>query len=288
MTEQLIKNEFGFYSVKNLPTKEFLEDYYAKKYFQQKDTNHPYCNAYSKDELIYFVNKAKIAEYITSKSSQVLLDVGYGEGFFAKYFFDKKWDVTTLDFSDYGLSTHNQELLTNHISGDVFQSLEKITREEKKYDLINLSNVLEHVIDPISLLKSLKNLMHKDTYLRISVPNDFSNFQNFLLEKEYTKNTWVCVPDHLHYFTFESLENLLKSLNFIVDVSMGEFPIELFISNEKSNYTKDRSLGGYAHKSRIEVDNFLFDEGIEKYINFYQASAEIGFSRQVVVYVKIK
>lgn len=131
MTEQLIKNEFGFYSVKNLPTREFLEDYYAKKYFQQKDTNHPYCNTYSKDELTYFENKAKIAEYIASKSSQVLLDFGCGEGFFAKYFFDKKWNVTTLDFSDYGLSTHNQELLTNHISGDVFQSLENITREEK-------------------------------------------------------------------------------------------------------------------------------------------------------------
>jgi hypothetical protein len=69
---------------------------------------------------------------------------------------------------------------------------------------------------------------------------------------------------------------------------MGEFPIELYLSNSTSNYAHDKLKGKNAHKSRIEVDNFLFNEGIEKYINFYKACADIGLSRQVVIYAKLR
>lgn len=283
--EKVVKNEFGFYSAKDMPTVDELSQYYENKYFQE--SKGLYRKGYNQNELTYFDNKAKVAEHICQKSIGSLLDVGCGEGYFAKYFKEKSWDITTLDYSSYGISNHNPKLLETHITGDVFKLLEDITEKEIKYDLINLSNVLEHVIDPVSLLKSLKKLMHKNSYLRISVPNDFSNFQNFLLEKDYTKNTWVCLPDHLHYFTFETLENFLHSLGFNCDILLGEFPIEIFIANEKSNYAKNREVGGYAHKSRVEVDNFLFSQGIEKYINYYKASAEIGFARQIIAYVKL-
>lgn len=284
---QLEKNNFGFYSVKNMPTKEELTNYYANKYFQ--NSNIGYRQTYTKDELIYFENRAKIAEYILPKSSNSLLDVGCGEGFFAKYFFEKNWQITTLDYSSYGISTQNPQLINTHIAGDVFETLESITKKQNKYDLINLSHVLEHVIDPISLLKSLKNLMNENSYLRICVPNDFSDFQEFLLKKEYTSNTWVCIPDHLHYFTFKSLESLICSLDFEVVVSLGEFPIEIFIANEKSNYTKDKNLGASAHKARVEIDNFMFEtQSLEDYVDYYKASAKIGFSRQIVLFVKLK
>ena len=283
--EKVVKNKFGFYSAKDMPTANELSEYYEKRYFQESAGL--YRSEYNQDELVYFDNKAKVAEYICQKSIGSLLDVGCGEGYFAKYFKEKNWDIKTLDYSSHGISNHNPELLETHITGDVSKLLEDITNKEIKYDLINLSNVLEHVIDPISLLKSLKKLMHKNSYLRISVPNDFSNFQNFLLEKDYTKNTWVCLPDHLHYFTFETLKFFLHSLDFNCDILLGEFPIEIFIANEKSNYVKDREAGVYAHKSRVEVDNFLFSQGIEKYINYYEANAKIGFGRQIIAYVKL-
>lgn len=284
------KNNFGYYSVIDMPNQEDLKNFYENKYFQNDGMR--YDHTYTHDELTFMENKAKVADYIlniiNNKPKKSILDVGSGEGFFAKYFFSQTHSIKTLDFSSFAISHHNPELIETLQQGDIFDSLDDVINNQEKYDLINLSNVLEHVIDPIELLGKLKLLLQNDSLLRISVPNDYSEFQNFLLEKEYTTNTWLCPPEHLHYFTFESLKNLLISLDYDIEVCMGEFPIELFLTNKESNYVHDTTKGKAAHTSRVETDNFLFNQGIEPYINFYKASAQLGFSRQIVIFAKLK
>jgi 2-polyprenyl-3-methyl-5-hydroxy-6-metoxy-1,4-benzoquinol methylase len=285
--ENLTKSVYGYFSANSLPTNQELEEYYADKYYQKDSKSHSH--TYTDEELLFFDNKAKVAHYITSHSNNKrLLDVGSGEGFFASHFYKKDYNVTTLDYSDYGILTHNPHLLDSIIKGDIFLSIGKLIRENKKYDLINLSNVLEHVIDPVELLKNLKSLLTPNSTLRISVPNDFSSYQDFLLKENHTTQTWISIPDHLHYFTFISLKCLLEDIGYEVTLSLGEFPIEIYLANESSNYTKNKTLGKHAHDARVTTDNFLFSQGIEKYINYYQASASIGFSRQVVIYAKPK
>ncbi|MDF1876081.1 methyltransferase domain-containing protein [Sulfurimonas sp. SAG-AH-194-I05] len=287
---ELVKNKHGYYSIKNIPTQIELEKHYSEKYYQ--DDSIQYSHKYSSDELKHFKYISDVAQHIYKNlyngENHSFLDVGTGEGFFASNFFHNKWNVTTMDYSNYGISTHNVELIDTLLQGDIFKSLEDCVKADRKFDFINLSNILEHVIDPVELLETLKLLLSKASLLRISVPNDYSNFQQFLLDRGYTTNTWLCPPDHLHYFTFESLSNLLLSLGYEIVLSIGEFPIELYLSNDSSNYVKNKEVGKFAHKSRIEVDNFLFEQGIEKYINYYKASADIGLSRQVVIYAKLK
>lgn len=290
MNFEIKQHEYGYFSVCNLPTQEALEIYYSNKYYQDESVQ--YAHTYSTEELRYFLINPKIAEYVFHDKYTIaknsLLDVGTGEGFFANYFYQNGWEVSTLDYSINGIQRHNPALVPTLMQGDVFKSLETLTDNNRTFNLINLSNVLEHVIDPIKLLEQLKSLLNEQSLLRISVPNDYSNFQTFLLKKGYTTNTWLCPPDHLHYFTFESLGNLLRALDYEIVLSMGEFPIELFLSNAASNYIKNREHGKYAHQSRIEVSNFLFDQGIDQYIDYYKASANIGLSRQVVIFARKK
>ena len=283
--ERLIQTTYGYYSVKNMPTVSELEDFYANKYYQKHVRNH--LDTYDDEMLTYFVNKAKVAEYILKDiNTKTLLDVGAGEGFFANYFFEKKWDVTTLDYSEHGISTQNPQIKHTLIKNDIFQSIKSIIKSKRTYGLINLSNVLEHVIDPVGLLSDLKSLLDTTSFLRISVPNDFSNFQKLLLENKDTTPTWITLPDHLHYFTFESLEKLLISCGYKIHLRIGEFPIELFLANESSNYSGNKSNGKNAHKARIKIDNFLFTQGLKEYVDFYKACANIGFTRQVVIYAQ--
>ena len=290
MKNNLIKTKYGYLSIEKLPSEKELEVFYSKKYFQEE--NGLYHQKYTKDELEYFSNISEIAYFIYQqkykKRVNKLLDVGAGEGFFSKLFFDKNTSITTLDYSSYGMKQQNPHILNFFKEGNVFELLDTLSLEGKSYDFINLSNVLEHVLDPIELLNKLKLLFTKESLLRISVPNDYSEFQKFLLNKGYTKNTWLCPPSHLHYFTFNSLINLLESLNYEIIIKIGEFPIEIFLSNLSSNYYQNSENGKYAHQSRIEIDNFLFKEGIENYINYYKACADIGFSRQVVIFARYK
>jgi len=281
-------NKYGFFSVETLPTEDELNKFYEELYYQNNTGQ--YESSYSPEEIKFFEEDSIILEYLHTKfflnsTRKSFLDLGCGEGYQSNYFFKKKWDLKSFDYSDFGIKKHNPHLISFFEKGklDSFISNSLI-----KYSIIMLKNVLEHVIDPISLLKNIKNVMDEESFLFIDVPNDYSNFQKMLINKGYTKNTWFSPPEHLHYFQFPSIKKLLEGEGFeIVSIQSG-FPIEMFLVNKFSNYTKNQGRGKSSHNSRVEISNFLISQGVEKYINYREASANIEFGRDIKVIVKLK
>ena len=280
------KNSWGFYSVSPLPSSEELKKHYSEKYYQNEHGS--YQHVYTDDEIKYFEIEAKVAEHIFKKFNKdtvgKLLDIGAGEGYFAKVFYENNWDVTTCDFSAYGMKQHNPSLLNTMMQGNIFETLEDQINYKRDYDFINLKNVLEHVLDPVSLLQKIQLLLKSNSLLRIEVPNDYSSFQEMLLEQGMTKNTWFAPPEHLHYFNFKSITNILTSLGFTVRLMMADFAIELYLLNNYSNYAKNKDVGKEAHLARVAANNFIYEQGIDSYINYYSACAEVDLGRQVIVY----
>ena len=95
-------------------------------------------HSYTNDEFKYFEIEAKIAEAIFNKINRhnekkifKLLDVGVGEGFFAKYFYENDWSVITSDFSDDGIMRHNPNLIDTLVKGDIFEMLENQIKSNK-------------------------------------------------------------------------------------------------------------------------------------------------------------
>lgn len=88
MKKELIKSNYGYFSIKKLPSQKELEEYYAQKYYQSESTQ--YSHTYENEELIYFHNIAQVAHYIHKTlydgNDKTLLDVGSGEGFFQNIF----------------------------------------------------------------------------------------------------------------------------------------------------------------------------------------------------------
>ena len=291
MNFQLEESPFGFHSVKPLPSEQELRAHYSQKYYQIEKGS--YQHRYSEDELRYFDIEAEVALHIYQNFSTInspqqrMLDIGTGEGFFANHFLNNKWGVTCCDYSNEGVKRHNPSLLKNLIKGNIFETLDKKIASNERYDFVNLKNVLEHVRDPIDLLGNIKCILQKDALVRIEVPNDYSTFQNFLLQSEFTVNTWFTPPEHLHYFTFQSLSNLVESLGYKVKLLMADFPIELYLLNEHSNYVFDKSKGKSAHLARVRANNYVFDQGIENYINYFKANAQANLGRQAILYASI-
>lgn len=285
----LKKNDLGFYEVYPKPSNNELAEYYAKKYYQENSGS--YAQSYSKEELQYFDVCGEIAlttiHRYQAPVTKNLLDLGCGEGFFAKIFSNEGWKTTLVDFSNDGLITHNPALIENFIQSDLFTYIENKQEELKAFTLINLDNVLEHVIDPIGLLSNLKFNMHSDAILRIEVPNDFSSFQDLLVKLGCTKETWINPPEHLSYFNTSSLKALLKNQGFELVSLQADFPIEQFLVNEHSNYSEKQKLGKGAHLTRVIVTNYLAEKSLDRLVDYQEAAADLEFGRLLTAYVRI-
>jgi len=280
----LKKHEFGFLQVNPLPTLDSLKNFYAEKYYQNSVSS-TYSKEYSAEEKDFFNNKAIIASYILDKPTGSLFDVGCGEGFFPAFFHEHGWTIYGCDFSSFGIEKFNPQLLPFFKQGDIYDVLDSTIKSGQKFDLVNLSNVLEHVIDPIGMLSSLKSLLNPGGLLRICVPNDYSKFQTILVENKCTSDTWYIPPEHLNYFNSDSLRNTLEKSGFDIKKVLCGFPIEMFLLNEHSNYWADRTKGKAAHKTRVIVENHLISQNLNAYIDYCEAAGRLGFGRELTAFV---
>ena len=287
--EILKNNTFGYFEVFPKPTSIELKEYYSEKYYQvPEENNSTYSLKYQKEELDYINNKIDLkylilCEIFKSKKSYRLLDVGCGEGFSLNFFYEKEWDVLGLDFSDYSISSFHPHLTKKFIKGDIFDSIATLKNNLEKFDVIILDNVLEHVIDPLGLIETTYEMLNDGGVLVVEVPNDFSDLQNALFEKNMIKEKyWVAIPDHLNYFSKESLISACHSVGFKIQKVIGDFPMEWLLANDNSNYVNDKTNGKNAHKARLFIENFLSEKSNKiDLINFYEALSNINQGRLV-------
>lgn len=289
----VIKNKFGYFEVVDKPSEEELLKYYSEKYFQNQKGS--YEKEYSKNEISFFNNKiaqkyAIVKSLLEQKKSYSLLDVGCGEGWALSYFKSIDWNVTGVDYSNFGCETFNPHVLSNLITGNVYEKLnELISYSNIQYDLIWLTNVLEHVINPEALIDSLKSLIKPNGIVLIQVPNDFSYIQEKLEVNNYiSKPYWLAIPDHLSYFTNEGLINLMDSKGFHAEHMSTDFPIDFNLFNADTNYVENSGKGKNVHMSRVEIENMFHEISVDKTNKLYEVLASMGLGREIIGFFKLK
>ena len=277
------RNALGFWEIANKPTAEQIKDYYAAKYYQEAKGS--YELAYSDEELAYFRTKLSqrwsvIANRFSESGS--MLDVGCGEGYALSFFDEMGWQVRGLDFSRAGIASKNPQCARFLIEGDVFGLLEKEHSAGAVYDVIWLQNVLEHVVDPVGLMSFLRPLVKPGGVLVVTVPNDFSRLQLEAKDRGVIdRDFWVALPDHLSYFSRNSLVNIGAHTGWNVLDILGDFPIDWFLFHPGANYIMDKSAGKAAHRARVTLENLIGENRVEDVTAFYSAMARIGMGRDL-------
>src|SRR5688572_15405007 len=116
------------------------------------------------------------------------------------------------------------------VTSDVTSLLLERVSSGRVYDLIWLSNVLEHVVDPPELMKQLHQLLADDGVVVVTVPNDFSDYHQHLLEANLIAEPfWIALPDHLAYFNAESLNAVGEATGYVCRHLVADFPIDWFL-----------------------------------------------------------
>jgi SAM-dependent methyltransferase len=283
------KHPLGYLEAVEKPDSQTLSKYYAERYFQSNQGN--YRDNYSEDELKLIHSKIHQRGDVVSRirgggTLGRMLDVGCGEGFALAYFRNQGWTVEGLDYSSSGLLAMNPDCMDVLHTGDVMSLLKSRVKCGKRYSLVWLNNVLEHVVDPPSLLKQLLHLMGERGVLVVTVPNDFSALQQYLLEhKKIDHPFWIALPDHLAYFDRASLEATAHSTGWRTAATLADFPIDWFLAHSGSNYVCDSEQGLEAHRARISLENLLAEQPIVSVNKFYEAMAQVGMGRNITTFL---
>lgn len=286
MTVELTQTEDGYFEVKNKPSLEELAKYYNDQFYGGDSGKNNYNHGYTEEEIEHKYLPAEETLQFLKQEKGTLFEVGYGEGFMLDYFHKRGWDVTGVDFTDDGLLAFFPELRDKLETGDIYQRLEQEITSGNQYDLVVCNNVLEHVIDPVGLLAKMKAIIKPGGVARIAAPNDGSWLQKEIVKRGYAeKEFWVAYPVHLNYFTVSSLHNIFKRTGWQVMDILGEFPIDMFLLNPDSCYTKDGSKGRQCHFARIAFEMGLWKQGIDKVIAFRKGCADAGVGRDLAAYV---
>ncbi|MGE5468984.1 MAG: class I SAM-dependent methyltransferase [Ignavibacteria bacterium] len=289
----VVSNRYGYFELAEKPTAESLREYYERKYYQQSQAT--YAKEYEDREIRYFLNKLEQKHVAASgllkapaAHGRRFLDVGAGEGWALRYFSEKEWDCLGLDYSDFGCRQHNPEQLPRLRTGDMQASVAALAADSRQFDLVLLDNVLEHVLDPLALLRELRGLVADGGVLIVEVPNDFSILQTRLLEAgDIPEPFWVVAPDHISYFNRTGLEALARDAGWKTAAVMGGFPIDINLLNPDTNYIRNRALGKRCHFARVEFENLLHDISPQLTNELYRVMADMGLGRELIAFFNL-
>jgi len=169
-----------------------------------------------------------------------ILDFGCGQGFLLKHLSDSGYVTYGYDISDKlrSISTSNSP------NSKIFDSLETI---HQKFDVIVLSEVFEHLQDPISVIKRLSALLRKNGILLLTMPNG----DRLSLGLHYhKKNHFQPISDI--YYTFPEVSSILKICSFRMIYWNSHGP--LFPSFK----TKNNLIHNIVSKSLLRILEFFY------------------------------
>lgn len=147
-----------------------------------------------------------------AKARPALLDYGSGFGRWARAAAQAGFVVT-------GFEPSHARGAEEQTTFELVNSLEQL--RGRRFDVLQLEQVLEHVTDPLGTLRSLHEYCHADTVLRITVPNILRAPEGDRLWESWPfdgKVPHTLAPfEHLHGFTPRSLRVLCERAGFRID-----------------------------------------------------------------------
>jgi 2-polyprenyl-3-methyl-5-hydroxy-6-metoxy-1,4-benzoquinol methylase len=152
-----------------------------------------------------------------------LLDLGCSTGFFLERAQEIGWKVHGVEMnSETGTYARDQ------LGMDIFiGTLEEAHYTSGEFDVVTAWDVIEHVQDPVQLLKEVKRILRPGGVLALQVPN----INSLMVKKTGNYWNWWTLPDHINHFTPQSIQNLLNYSGFEVNSLQTWEPVSDFIEN---------------------------------------------------------
>lgn len=134
------------------------------------------------------------------KKAGNLFDIGCGFGHFLLTGKQLGYNVTGVE-----MSRANLEYIRNNLDIDVMGKNFLDVKEDKKYDIMTLWDVLEHIDDADKIIAKVSVMLKPNGYIFIQVPQIDSFFARTLKDK-----WWEMGLDHVNYFSHKTIKLLFE------------------------------------------------------------------------------
>lgn len=162
-----------------------------------------------------YESHALIYSFIYPNST--ILDIGCATGYMAQELQKKKCKTWGIDIDENAVNKAKHYLEKGYIAS--IDDINTLGLKKNFFDYILLQDVLEHIVDGEAALECLKKYLKKDGKILISTPNiaHITPRLNLLCGKFDYTDTGVMDKTHVHFYTRNSLVELLKRLHIRID-----------------------------------------------------------------------
>ena len=202
------------------------------------------------------LNAKNVLNYIKKaiKNHRNLLDIGSGFGYFLKES-EKVFDYSLGLEPSVNLYSFSRKILKTNVKKQTFQKFFK-TNKNRRFDVITMIHVIEHVKDPESFILKALGLLNRDGILFIETPN----LNSRLFEAEQKDYTFLTPPEHLFIFSIDSFKEILNNINYVKIIKVStysyvEHSVKIINTFFKSFFNKNYS------PSHIYNTPFVHDRG---------------------------
>lgn len=194
-------------AVANVP--EDLSPFYSEGYFTGDTTLDGYMD-YDHDKEVttktyqHFLDS--IGSFLAADTHKTMFEVGCATGFFMKLAEDVGWKAEGIDISDYAVKKAvSRGLVASTATLELY-------RPSQHFGAVVMQDVIEHVKDPVDMVRRAANLIEQNGLLAVTTPDASS-----LWARVWGKHWHAFVPpQHLFYFTGKNLTSILEKNGFKV------------------------------------------------------------------------
>lgn len=187
-----------------------MNDLYLSKITQNSDYY-----GYERHDVINYINRY-FKENNVSKKINTVLEVGCGDGgtgklIKEKFKVNKYVGVELMDT----IALKAEKNIDKAICGDFekmlsSQNLNGIDKE--RYDMVLFLDTLEHMYNPWTVIKSVRDWLSEDGFLVLSIPNagHISVIKKLVTDKFQYEKSGLLDITHIRFFTFFTIEKMLN------------------------------------------------------------------------------
>ena len=141
-------------------------------------------------------------------------EVGCGMGYFLHYAREQGYKVSGIEYAELGVRACREKFGLDVERG----SFEELREQPDRYDVIFMGDVLEHLIQPLEMLKKANTMLRSSGIVAVEVPSMFNSLAGRLATTGMRilrrKKKMGLPPYHVNEFTPETLHTILMRAGF--------------------------------------------------------------------------